>query len=140
MTADHRRETHSRAERAPVRVLVVDDTDHVRSMLVNMLNLDGFDVVGEAVDGHDAVRVAEEADPHVVVMDLRMPHLDGIEATRQIKARRPHQVVLIYSAYLDESVDQRAGAAGARRCLPKLDGLVELERELALIELELGAA
>lgn len=119
-----------------VSVLVVDDTDHVRRMLVEMLKLDGFDVVGEAVDGADAVAVAAQANPDVIVMDLRMPGVDGIEATRQIKATRPAQVVILYTAYLDRAIEDEARAAGVTICLGKIEGLQQLERELSRLTME----
>jgi CheY-like chemotaxis protein len=119
-----------------VRVLVVDDTDHVRRMLVAMLKLDGFEVVGEAVDGEHAVRLATELDPQVIVMDLRMPKVDGLEATRQIKAMRPEQVVILYTAYLDAAIEAEAREAGVTFCLGKIEGLQELERELSRLTME----
>jgi DNA-binding NarL/FixJ family response regulator len=119
-----------------VSVLVVDDTDHVRRMLVAMLKLDGFDVVGAAVDGADAVRMASEVDPDVIVMDLRMPIVDGIEATRQIKALRPEQVVILYTAYLDRAIEDEAREAGVTICLGKIEGLQQLERELSRLTME----
>jgi CheY-like chemotaxis protein len=121
-----------------VSVLVVDDTDHVRRMLVEMLKLDGFDVVGAAVDGADAVVLAAEVDPDVIIMDLRMPDLDGIEATRRIKATRPEQVVILYTAYLDRSIEDEARAAGVTICLGKIEGLQQLERELSRLTMELA--
>ncbi|MEP7055713.1 MAG: response regulator [Actinomycetota bacterium] len=119
-----------------VRVLVVDDTDHVRRMLVEMLKLDGFEVVGAAVDGADAVAKATEYEPDVIVMDLRMPLVDGIEATRQIKATRPHQVVILYTAYLDRAIEDEALDAGVTVCLGKIEGLHQLERELSRLMME----
>lgn len=121
-----------------VRVLVVDDTDHVRRMLVEMLTLDGFQVVGEAIDGEHAVRVAAECQPDVIVMDLRMPGVDGIEATRRIKATRPDQVVILYTAYLDPVIEAQAREAGVTVCLGKIEGLQELERELSRLTMELA--
>jgi DNA-binding NarL/FixJ family response regulator len=121
-----------------VRVLVVDDTEHVRSMLVDMLSLDGFDVVGQAGDGASAVTVADETDPDVIVMDLRMPGVDGIESTRRIRARRPSQAIVLYTAYLDDKIITEAHNAGARLCLGKIEGLLELERELSRISLEMA--
>ena len=74
----------------PVRVVVADDHQIVRDGLVALLGaLDGIEVVGTAADGRDAVHVVAETLPDVVVMDIQMPHLDGIEATRFITARAP---------------------------------------------------
>lgn len=122
----------------PVRVLVADDTEHVRTMLAEMLRLDGFDVVGEAVDGADAVRLADETNPDVIVMDLKMPALDGLAATREIKRRRPGQSVVLYTAYLDQMIEDEARAAGVTLCLAKVDGLQTLERELARLTLHIS--
>lgn len=70
------------------KVLVVDDTDHVRNMLVDMLELDGFTVVGQAASGADAVAMVDDANPDVIVMDYKMPGMDGLSAARAIRARR----------------------------------------------------
>jgi DNA-binding NarL/FixJ family response regulator len=98
-----------------VRVLVVDDQELVRAGFRMILERNGIDVVGEAADGVDAVRLAAELDPDVVLMDVRMPRMDGIEATRQIVARRPvTRVVALTTFDLDEYVYEavRAGASG----------------------------
>ena len=121
-----------------VSVLVVDDTTHVRSMLVDMLRLDGFDVVGEASSGLEALDVVDSADPHVVIMDLRMPGLDGLETTRRLKERRPDQLVILYTAYLDPVVAEEAKQAGVSVCLGKVEGIPELERELSRLAMELA--
>ncbi len=121
-----------------VRVLVVDDTEHVRVMLANMLALDGFDVVGTAADGAAVVALALDTDPDVVVMDLKMPGVDGIEATRRVRAARPDQPVVLYTAYLDAHIEREAREAGASVCVGKTEGLPVLEREIGRIALGLA--
>lgn len=118
-----------------IRVLVVDDTDHVRTVVSDMLRLDGFDVVAVAADGAAALVLAEQTDPHVVVMDLRMPGLDGLETTRRLRAARPGQQVVLYTAYVDGEVEREAREAGAALCLGKVEGLPQLERELIRLTL-----
>lgn len=121
-----------------VRVLVVDDTEHVRRFVADMLALDGFDVVGTAAGGDEAVALAAEHDPHVVVMDLRMPGIDGLEATRRLRAVRPGQQVVLYTAYLDAAIEEQAREAGVALCLGKVEGLPRLERELSRLTLALS--
>ena len=121
-----------------VRVMVVDDTDHVRTMLAEMLELDGFEVVARASNGDDAVRLAAESDPDVIVMDLKMPGIDGLETTRRIKEVRPSQPVILYTAYLDATIEAEAKEVGVTLCLGKIDGLPELERQISRLTLELA--
>ncbi|MCW2599245.1 MAG: hypothetical protein JWM02_1074 [Frankiales bacterium] len=118
-----------------VRVLVVDDTEHIREVVSDMLRLDGFDVVGAADSGEQALEMAAASDPHVVVMDLRMPGMDGLESTRRLRAARPGQQVVLYTAYVDAEVERAAREAGAALCLGKVEGLPRLERELTRLTL-----
>ncbi len=116
---------------APIRVMVVDDTDHVRRMLSTMLTVDGFDVVYQAAGGDDALGHLEGADPDVVVRDYKMPQMDGLSAAREMRARRPGQVVVLYTAYVDEALERAASEAGIALCLDKIEGLASLEREIS---------
>jgi len=83
-------------------------------------------VVGEAGDGSEAVAVAERTRPDVVVMDMRMPNVDGIEATEQIAAAEWAMPVVVLSAYDEPQMIEAALAAGASNCLKKGVGLDEL--------------
>jgi DNA-binding NarL/FixJ family response regulator len=100
----------------PVRVLVVDDDDLMRAGLLGILaSDDSLTVAGEAVDGREAVDAATRLDPDVILMDVRMPTLDGIDATRRIVERSPHARVLILTTFEDDEYVMgalRAGASG----------------------------
>jgi DNA-binding NarL/FixJ family response regulator len=116
------------------RVLLVDDQDLVRQGLRLILELAGLDVVGEARDGAEALAAVAEHDPDVVLMDLRMPGMDGIEATRRITAAHPGVRVLALTTFdLDEHVVDavRAGAVGFLLKDVTGDGLVEAVRRAA---------
>jgi len=95
-----------------LRVLVVEDDYLVGSLIQAMLTQLGHRVAGRASDGPQAVEMVENLRPDIIVMDVQMPGMDGIEATRLIQERCPTPVVMI-TAYDSEELVQRAGAAGA---------------------------
>ncbi|MGX7676098.1 response regulator [Plantactinospora sp. DSM 117369] len=108
-----------------VRVLVVDDQALVRAGVTLLLRTaGGFDIVGEAGDGREAVRLAERLRPDVVLMDLRMPRMDGIEATRRILDQHPATRVLVLTTFADDANIYGALGAGAIGYLVK-DGAPE---------------
>jgi CheY-like chemotaxis protein len=113
-----------------IRVMVVDDTDHVRRMLTSMLSLDGYAVVGDAASGPAALEVIDEADPDIVVVDYKMPGMDGLATARGIRERREGQVMILYTAYIDDELERAAAEAGISLCIGKVDGLASLEREI----------
>ena len=120
-----------------VRVYVVDDTAHVRKMLVQMLELSGFEVVGQASSGQEAVDGVSDTDPQVVVVDYKMPGIDGIATARLIRQSRPDQAIILYTAYLDGTLQDEAEEAGISLCVGKVEGLTTLERDIRRLAGEL---
>jgi DNA-binding NarL/FixJ family response regulator len=104
----------------PIRVLIADDQRVVRDGLSMLLALiDGVEVVGMACDGAEAVRLAEDHRPDMVLMDLRMPGTDGIAATADLRRRLPATRVLVLTTCADEDAIVPALRAGARGYLTK---------------------
>ncbi|MFY9586953.1 MAG: response regulator transcription factor [Actinomycetota bacterium] len=120
-----------------IRVMVVDDTEHVREMLATMLELDGFEVVAKLDGGQAAIDAVTASAPNVIVMDYKMPQMDGITATKEIRTIVPDVPVIIYTAYLDDDLEARARDAGAALCLGKVEGLEQLERRISEMCIEL---
>jgi DNA-binding NarL/FixJ family response regulator len=113
------------------RVLVVDDQTVVRDGLVLLLGLlPGIEVVGSASDGGEAERLVAEHEPDVVLMDLRMPRVDGVEATRRIKAAHPQVQIVVLTTYSDDESVFAALQAGARGYLTKDAGAEEIARAI----------
>lgn len=104
----------------PIRVVIADDHALVREGLRLILEAsDGFAVVGEAGDGAAALRLVDEVQPHVVLMDLRMPGMDGLEALAQLRVHRPEVAVVILTTYNEDGLVLRGLQAGARGYLLK---------------------
>ncbi|MFJ5262161.1 response regulator [Streptomyces sp. NPDC088387] len=113
----------------PARVVVADDQTVVREGIVMLLGLlPGIEVVGAAGDGDEAVRLVAELDPDVVLMDLRMPRCDGVEATRRIRAEHPRTQVVVLTTFADDESLFPALRAGARGYLTKDAGGDEIVR------------
>jgi DNA-binding NarL/FixJ family response regulator len=112
-----------------IRVLVADDQALVREGLMTLLDMAaGIEPVAAARDGAEAVALCAEHRPDVVLMDLRMPNLDGVEATRQIRTAQPDTEVVVLTTHADEASILDALSAGARGYLTKDAGIAEISR------------
>ena len=104
----------------PVRVLIVDDQEPFRVAARMVVELtDGFEVAGEAETGEDGVTMTAELDPDLVLMDVNLPGIDGLEATRRILASEDPPIVLLLSTYEEEEYAPRAAECGAAAYIPK---------------------
>jgi DNA-binding NarL/FixJ family response regulator len=114
-----------------IRVLIADDQRVVREGLTMLVGLiDDVEVIGAACDGVEAVELAERDRPDVVLMDLRMPRMDGAEATRRIRATLPDTQVLVLTTYADDESLFPALQSGARGYLTKDASAEEIEQAI----------
>jgi DNA-binding NarL/FixJ family response regulator len=113
----------------PVRVLVADDQALVREGLMTLLqSVPGIEPVAAAANGEEAVTLSARHRPDVVLMDLRMPMLDGVEATRRIRAAQPQTEIVVLTTHADEASILEALQAGALGYLTKDAGIAEISR------------
>jgi DNA-binding NarL/FixJ family response regulator len=104
----------------PLRIVVADDQRAVREALATVLDAEpGFEVVGLAADGDEAVELAHRFSPEVVLMDLRMPNVDGVAATKRLAAELPHVKVVVLTTFADDASILAALEAGATGFLTK---------------------
>jgi DNA-binding NarL/FixJ family response regulator len=115
-------------------VVLADDQRVVREGLATLLGLlQGIEVLGAASDGEEAIALVERLRPDVVLMDLRMPRCDGVEATRRLRERTPDTKVIVLTTYADDRSVLEALRAGARGFLTKDAGAEEIERAIAAV-------
>ena len=111
-------EAQAEATRKAPRVLVAEDEALIRLDLVEMLREEGYDVAGEAADGEEAIKLATELNPDLVILDVKMPKVDGIEAAQHIAGNRIAPVVIL-TAFSQRDLVERARDAGAMAYLVK---------------------
>lgn len=117
-----------------VRVLVADDHALVRKGLVALLEKEpGMEPIAEAVNGLEAVNLVKEHQPHVVLMDLAMPHMNGIDATRKLVAEHPEIHIIILSMYSERRLVMEALGAGARAYILKDCAFTELAKAIRTV-------
>ena len=117
-----------------IRVLLADDQRVVREGLGTVLGLlDGIELVGTAADGEEAVALAAETRPDIVLMDLNMPRCDGVEATRRLAERGPLPRVVVLTTYADDASVLGALRAGARGYLTKDAGADEIRAAIEAV-------
>jgi DNA-binding NarL/FixJ family response regulator len=103
-----------------IRVMIVDDHAMVRAGIRILLEqFEGIQVIGEAANGHQAIETVKQLTPDVILMDLHMPAMDGIEATKRILAIQPNQRIIVLTGMLDDEMLFQAVQAGAQGCAEK---------------------
>jgi CheY-like chemotaxis protein len=114
-------------DRAPIRILIADDHDTVRQMVRSILTQhSAFDVIGEVEDGRTATVVAQKLKPDVVVLNVNMPVMNGLEAAREIRAQQPETVIVILSSNADRRVIEEARRIGCQGYVAKTDAANDL--------------
>ena len=108
---------------AETRVLVVDDEQDIRALVLAVIEVanDGLSVCGVAEDGETALTQWQEQRPDLVGLDQQMPKMSGLEAAQRILAERPSQVIILFTAYLDDTTEAAAQRLGITACMSKGD-------------------
>ena len=108
-------------------VLVVDDNPAIRKAICELFTREAdFTVCGHAENGRDALQKAQELKPQLIVTDLSMPVMNGLEETRELKKLMPAVPIILYSAHMDRFVEKEALAAGASAAVAKIDVVAKL--------------
>ena len=118
-----------------IRVVLADDAEGIRKLVRLALEIDGrFEIVGDAPDGAAAIALLEQEDPDVIVLDMGMPKMDGLQVLAEMKARGLRQKVLAFSGF-DGGVERTARALGADDYMPKGAAMIDeiVPRLLALV-------
>ncbi|SFE38818.1 response regulator [Alteribacillus iranensis] len=100
-------------------VLIVDDASFMRMMIKDILEKNGFEIAGEAKDGHEAVQLYKDTNPDLVTMDITMPEMDGIAALKEIKSQDPNAKIIMCSAMGQQAMVIDAIQAGAKDFIVK---------------------
>ncbi len=117
--------------RQPCRVLVADDATDLRDLLCLLLDLeDDFVVVGQASDGEEAIRLSAQQQPDLVVLDLAMPVMDGLQALPRVRQVAPDSKVVIFSGFETGTLARQARAGGADGYIEKGTGVIDLVARL----------
>ncbi len=123
------------------RLLIVDDQVNVRKGLQVLLQLErDLEIVGTATNGLEAVDLAEQLEPDIILMDLHMPHLDGLEATRRIRNKGLPVQIIVLTTHTDATCQQRARQAGADALVEKGSSDATLLRIIELLHDKVGPA
>ena len=123
----------------PISTLIVDDQPDIRLLLRVIINAsnNGLVVAGEAESGTDALELVETLDPDVIILDQMMPGMTGLEVAEQIMSRRPEQIIVLCTAFLNDELREKAKELGVAGCIPKADArLVPARLMQAVIELQ----
>jgi signal transduction histidine kinase len=111
---------------ARIRVVIADDIDDIRALMRDLLERDGFEVVGEAADGAEAIEVAVRTQPDLLLLDLAMPTLDGLEALPRIRLDAPETKVVVVSGFQADQLGEEARSGGAHAYIEKGTSPAEL--------------